>query len=179
MQQFQKNMLDQRNMLLTLQISVLGIVVVFGLFWILRSIRRIEDKLQFLTEEIQIEKASNAIWNIDPATVKEAEKALESIFENEPSSVIYTTPFHPQSDKHQIIIDDDVVEEEAPTVEVVEEKVEEVEPSEADTESENKLSRTKIKKMTLEQLRVACFRNSLSEEGTRKELMERLLVKVP
>lgn len=178
MQQFQKNMLDQRNMLLTLQISVLGIVVVLGLFWILRSIRRIEDKLQFLTEEMQIEKASNAIWNIDPATVKEAEKALESIFENEPS-VIYTTPFHPQSDKHQVIIDDDVEEDEAPIVEVVEEKVEEVEPSEADTETENKLSRTKIKKMTLEQLRVACFRNSLSEEGTRKELMERLLVKVP
>lgn len=168
-------MLDQRNMLLTLQISVLGIVVVFGLFWILRTIRRIEDKLQFLTDEIQIEKASNAMWNIDPATVKEAEKALESIFENEPS-VIYTTPFHSENEpKEEIKIGTTV---ESPIVEIIEEKIEEVEPSEADTESDNKLSRTKIKKMTIDQLKVACFRHSLPEEGTRKELMERLLTKV-
>ena len=37
------------------------------------------------------------------------------------------------------------------------------------------MSKTKIKKMSLDQLRVECGKLSLAVDGTRKELMERLL----
>jgi len=40
---------------------------------------------------------------------------------------------------------------------------------------EGQLSKTKIKKMPLDQLRVECGKLSLAVDGTRKELMERLL----
>jgi len=88
-------MIDKRNILLTLQLSVLGIVVVFGLFWILRSIRRLEDKLQIVMDEIQMEKATSGMWNPQQCglpSFKDAEEAMAKLFASDPE-VILTAPF--------------------------------------------------------------------------------------
>jgi len=172
-------MIDKRNILLTLQLSVLGIVVVFGLFWILRSIRRVEDKLQTVMDEIQMEKATTGMWNPQQCglpSFKEAEEAMVKLFASDPE-IILTAPFGQN---------DNVVIEETQEVQEVEPKtiifppskdaVKEVAIEESVSEvSEGQLSKTKIKKMNLDQLRVECGKLSLAVDGTRKELMDRLL----
>lgn len=169
-------MIDKRNILLTLQLSVLGIVVVFGLFWILRSIRRVEDKLQMMMEEIQMEKATSGMWNPQQCglpSFKEAEEAMAKLFTSDPE-IILTAPFT-QND-NVVIEETQEVEPKTIIFPPPKEAIKEVTAEESVSEvGEGQLSKTKIKKMSLEQLRVECGKLSLAVDGTRKELMDRLL----
>jgi hypothetical protein len=181
-------MMDKRNLLLTLQLSVLGIVVVFGLFWILRSIRRLEDKLQIVIDEVKMDRAASGMWNPQQCGLpnfKEAEEAMAHLFASDPE-ILLTSPFAPKTQSDQVVIEEDVQD-------VVAEEPKETVPktivfpppkanvqvdesvSELDLEGDGKLSKTKIKKMSLDQLRLECGKLSLAIDGTRKELMDRLL----
>ena len=171
-------MIDKRNILFTLQLSVLGIVVVFGLFWILRSIRRVEDKLQMVMDEIQMEKATSGMWNPQQCglpSFKEAEEAMAKLFASDPE-IILTAPFGGNSDS--VVIEETEVEPKTVVLASSNEPVKETGPMTEESVSElgeGQMSKTKIKKMSLDQLRVECGKLSLAVDGTRKELMERLL----
>lgn len=169
-------MLTKRDMLITLQLSVVGIVLVLGLFWILRSIRRLDDRVQVMMEELQMDRASSGMWNPQQCGLpnfKEAEEAMAKLFNIEPE-IIMTAPM---TNTDSVVIEEE--EKAEPKTLVFPLPKVPVDESVSEVETDGQLSKTKIKKMSLEQLRLECGKLSLASDGTRKELMERLLATLP
>jgi hypothetical protein len=191
------------QLLIQIQIALVGIILVAGLFFLWRAICRIEDKMDFVCS--QVKKISSNSQNgggilpENPLNLSElndaTEKLLSEVFNNIPGP-IHHVKINQEDDSDDDSDDDDdatfvVFTQTKETTEEKEEQeqeqengvqieeileMEEVPPVVPKSEElSNPLSKTKLSKMTLDELRKLCGDRGLSTEGIKTELVNRLL----
>lgn len=154
-----------------IQIALIGIVVVFGMFYVWRRLARIEERIDHLSDRIHggsCLPGSNTCaapgWSNEDFEDEEdvlpdeasAEELLRQVFGYVPETPPASTP---------------IVEEEAPAVAPVTAEVE----SEAETDAMDPLSKSKLRRMNLDTLKHLCEERGLSTEGSKTVLTDRLL----
>lgn len=166
-------MFKDSQLIMTFQLSLIGIILIGGLFLIWKAISRIEEKI----DQLSIQKECNAFNNFKhqldaafapPMTDKEIQESMskdplmKDLFSPDMKEdfVMFTCPINITS-----------VEEEKPDESV---KIEEIEkePSEAMSET---LSKSKLRSMNLDKLKKLCEEKNLSTEGTKNQLIDRIL----
>ena len=188
-------MLADSSLLLQMQLALIGIVLVTGLFYLWRSICRIEDKVTRLAVKI------NNNGNFCPCPMPSQGMGMEQCHMPGPVSVsshskddfrVNPVNFADANLQAQEIMkevfgeDDEVLSVKIPnTTVIVEEQAKKNDAttvqqdpevvSEADTETANPLSKNKLNKMTPEDLKNLCLQRGLSGEGSKKVLVDRLL----
>ena len=179
--------LADSSLILQMQLALIGIVLVTGLFYLWRSLCRIEDKVsrvalkvsqccgtgggggscpippfkQFKQEEVDFRMKPMNLADADA----HAQQLMKEVFGEEPEVVVAA-------------VITETVPEEVPAPKIPETNViveEEPEPSEAETENTNPLSKNKLNKMTPDELKNLCVQRGLSGEGNKKTLVDRLL----
>lgn len=173
-----------------IQIALIGIVVVIGLFFVWRTMSRLEEKIDMLAS--QVSKGPSCIpgsntcamgWdNADDMMVPDdadaaAEEFMRTVFGGSPS-MTYATADDDKEKKTTVIEEIPVANDEdvsiPPTVETVDIPHED-HMSEADTDAMNPLSKSKLRKMNLETLKDLCRERGMSADGSKQVLTDRLL----
>ena len=172
-------MFKDTQVMITMQLALIGIVLIAGLYLVWKALGRIEEKVDLLLLDKQthtlfsgkspIEK--DPIQMMDPQNIT-ADTLMQRIFkedlgdDNQDGFVIFSRPFTMDDNQHEP--SKDVI------IEEVTNHVKEVpEPSEAMTAPS--LSKSKLSKMNLDKLKELCEEKHLSSEGTKQQLIERLL----
>lgn len=176
-----------------IQLALIGIVVVFGLFYVWRSLHRMEDKLDRFLDTIAKSGGGMCLpgsntcafgWNGEDIPLPEdaddaAEEFMRTVFGTGHGGVVFSAgdahgPSVPQ--KEPIVIEElspaageEVAQPEAPLDATMDHV------SEADTDTMNPLSKSKLKRMNLETLKDLCRERGLSVEGSKSVLTDRLL----
>jgi hypothetical protein len=163
-------MIRDTSLILQMQLAIMGIVLVFGLFYLWRSTSRLEEKIDVLAQRIQgitsckcPGVADNDITTIDP---EEAEEFMKHVFGGDMMFVPQDMPLPAKQA---------VVEEIPADVPTHAPEPEEVDESEADTDAANPLSKSKLKRMNVDTLKALCEERGFSSEGSKTVLMNRLL----
>lgn len=145
------------------QLALIGVILVVGLFFLWRTVCRIEDKIDALKQGTCMYGGGDTVYDDSFET---AEKLMNEVFK----SSVYTQ--HPV-DMPTISEEE---EEEAPAS-VAEEAGPEPVPQEehADSEADNPLSKTKLKKMTVDDLKDICRDRGMSTDGSKNVLIDRIL----
>jgi hypothetical protein len=161
-----------------IQIALIGIVVVLGLFFVWRILHRLEDKVDRMLESLSSRPAtclpgSNTCAFGDaipmPEDADAAEEFMRSVFGGGPLFRMETEA-EPAAPANEGV----VIEELPPATATVLEEAERA--SEADTDATtNPLSRSKLKKMNADTLKELCRERGLSTEGSKAVLTDRLL----
>lgn len=152
-----------------IQVAMIGIVLVVGLFYIWRSICRMEEKMERVNLTVQTMSKklassqggascpmpSGTTFEADPI----AEAFMKQVFGQEEE--MYASPVAEAQGVH--------VEE----MDIETENEKQDEESEADTT--NPLSRSKLKKMNLDTLKALCKERGLNDDGSKAVLTDRLL----
>jgi len=171
-------MFKDTQVMITMQLALIGIVLIAGLYLVWKALGRIEEKVDLLL----LDKQTHTLFSGKPSVEKEtvqhmmdprnltADNLMQSIFKEDLGDaaqdgfVIFSTPF---------TVDDHPNE---PSKDVV---IEEVTPSSAPEPSETmtapSLSKSKLHKMNLDKLKELCEERHLSTEGTKQQLIDRLL----
>ena len=172
-------MIRDTSLILQMQLAIMGIVLVFGLFYLWRSTSRLEEKIDVLAQRIEKitsckcpgSGSTNEMGSIDPA---EAEEFMKHVFGGDmmfvPENEMQFSSN--QAEVEEIVEDDSMPEQHTPSQ--VHEEIHEQE-SEADTDATNPLSKSKLKRMNLDTLKSLCEERGFSSEGSKTVLMNRLL----
>lgn len=178
--------LADSSLILQMQLALIGIVLVTGLFYLWRSLCRIEDKVSRLTLKVsqcggagretcpippfkQFKGEEMDDFRVKPMNLADADahaqELMKEVFGDEPvvmAAVVTETVDIPEVSTPKIP-ETNVIIEEDPA------------PSEAETETTNPLSKNKLNKMTPDELKNLCIQRGLSGEGNKKTLVDRLL----
>lgn len=197
-------MFRDSSLLVQVQVALIGIVLVFGLFYMWRNMSRLEEKLDRLQEQVAAARGGapgackfSPNWSDDMPPVPSEEEAaaaeefMKRVFGSAP--MMFSGGAGPAEGNEEAAADfeeAEAAEEEdlaprGPTI-VEEEVVPEgtsyaekrdvdVEGSELDLDQGNPLSKTKLKKMTLDALKDMCHERGLPAEGSKQVLVDRLL----
>lgn len=176
--------LADSSLILQMQLALIGIVLVTGLFYLWRSLCRIEDKVSRVALKVsqccgsnggggscpippfkQYNKIDENDFRVKPMNLADADahaqQLMKEVFGEEPNIVVVEVtedaPLAPKIPETSVIVE------------------EETAPSEAETENTNPLSKNKLNKMTPDELKHLCVQRGLSGEGTKKTLVDRLL----
>jgi len=156
-------MFKDTQFVITFQLALIGVVLIGGLFLIWKAITRLEEKLDILTMEQdcksfngfkqQLENAFN------PVPQQSSDEVMQQLFGNQDVKdefVMFSAscPF-----------------EEKPVSDV---KVEEIEKAPSEV-SEHPLSKNKLRMMNIDKLKKICEEKNISTEGTKNQLIERIL----
>lgn len=178
------------SLLLQIQVALIGIVIVIGIFYCWRYMNRIEDKLERVMEQLHSQQslcsskpgaACGAGWSNEPLpeipdSDMDAAKDFMNVFGRNVLFVPMTEDEEEQGDDDDENADGYTAA--SPNV-VVEEETAVSKPddlaSEAETESMNPLSKSKMKRMNHEQLKELCRERGLSTEGVKQVMIDRLL----
>lgn len=180
--------LADSSLILQMQLALIGIVLVTGLFYLWRSLCRIEDKVSRLTLKVsqccgggggregcpippfkQFKGEDIGDFRVKPMNLADADahaqELMKEVFGEEPvvmAAVVTETVEVPETVTSKIPETNVIIEEEPA-------------PSEAETENTNPLSKNKLNKMTPDELKNLCVQRGLSGEGNKKILVDRLL----
>lgn len=173
-----------------IQIALIGIVVVIGLFFVWRTMSRLEEKIDILT--VQMSKGPSCLpgsntctmgWNgADDMNVPDdadaaAEEFMRTVFGGSPS-MMFPTSDDGKDSKTTVIEEIPVSIDEKVACPPVSDPVEvphEDHMSEADTDAMNPLSKSKLRKMNIDTLKDLCRERGISSEGSKQVLTDRLL----
>ncbi len=150
------------SLIVQIQIALIGIILITGLFFVWRALCRIEDKVNnVLSNSIVYPQSSECKLNLDDPN-SAAEALMKEVFGSEEPIMVFSEM------KHDI-------ENPVPSTNVNTTTIEEIheDKSEADTES-SPLSKNKLHRMDVEKLRELCKEKELPTDGTKKILIERL-----
>lgn len=146
-------MIKDSQFIMTFQLALIGIVLVGGLFLIWKSQARLEDKIDSLLTDRRPPPVANIPGGFDPIDTTVADEMMKHLFGGGNAEMVFgTCPMEPEK----------------PSV-----QVEEVEP--APSESTEPLSKSKLRNMTLDKLKKICEEKNLSPEGTKNQLIDRIL----
>ena len=166
-----------------IQIALIGIVVVVGLFFVWRTMSRLEEKLDRVVDKVFQSPAcvpgSNTCaygWNGEEMPLPEdadeaAEEFMRSVFGNSP--MFSGTQEAAADEKEGVTVIEEATSPLTPGDDDVAPDADH--QSEADTESMNPLSKSKLKKMNVDMLKDLCRERGMSVEGSKTVLMDRLL----
>jgi hypothetical protein len=178
-------MFKDPQFMITLQMGLIGIVLVAGFYLIWKALTRIEEKVDL----VLLDKQSQQFFQNDRSSEQTAEsmvpstdammKAMfsEDMEELSPEGfVIFSSPFQmpPEEDFRSRMDSREEVIEESENV-----HIEELKPdmtAESDVTITNiGYSKTKLKTMSVDKLKELCHERQLSTEGTKNQLIQRLL----
>ncbi len=174
-------MIRNPTFLMNVQVAFLGILVVIGLFYIWRYLSRIEDKLDAVQRQlVTLATQPSSQPMVSPSQPMFDEAAMADEFMKDVfTAPIFLNPFgmsNPISEQHP---QQGVKVEEMPAEEATSTPSQTIQHGEEDTKSvattSAMLSKTKVKRMTVDALREVCKERGLSTEGTRPELLDRVL----
>ena len=160
-------MFKELPFMMTLQIGLIGIVVVAGFYLIWKALTRIEEKVDLML----LDKQSQQFFPMEESKASHSpsqDAMMNAIFSEdipEEGFMIFSSPFQMPEEEEPM---------EPPHVEIEEMKPEAVEPSEI-TITHLGFSKTKLKTMNVDKLKDLCQERHLSTEGTKNQLIERLL----
>lgn len=174
-------MFKDSQLILTFQLSLIGIILVGGLFLVWKALTRIEEKVDALSLDKECKAFNNFKHHIDAAFAPPMdESSMKVTMEKDPLMKQLFNP-DPIEEKQEFVmfscpINLSGVEKEESTESTKEDrvKIEEIEkePSEAASET---LSKSKLRTMTLEKLKKICEDKKLSSDGTKNQLIDRIL----
>lgn len=170
-------MFKDTQVMITMQLALIGIVLIAGLYLIWKALGRIEEKIDLLLLDKQtytlFSGTSSTDKNestkmLDPKDLT-TDSLMQSIFNDDLGSqqdgfVIFSTPFTVQENDNTP--SNDVVIEEVLTTKA---------PEPSETATSNHFSKSKLHKMNLDKLKELCEERHISTEGTKQQLIERLL----
>ena len=191
-------------LLIQIQLALIGIVVVVGLFYLWRSISRLEErvnksvckckndkKIELSPEshnEIKnTEELIKQVFNDDEDEIKNAEELMKQVFGNDielnqPTMMMFSMESLNKMPEQRSTI---VVEEIDDSQDINQENNEENNSNNDNSDSEtnddtisldtNPMSKSKLAQMKIEKLRALCKARNLSTEGLKPQLIERLL----
>ena len=166
--------------MITFQLALIGVVLVGGLFLIWKAMTRVEEKLDMLmferdTKHTQHFREQLATAFTDPSRMTE-------VFEEPPVDMVYAEEVPPSPPREEpsvkgpldqfVMFTSSCPFPEKATVQV--EEVAPVPPSEADTSAEP-YSKNKLRSMTVDKLKKICEDKKLDSEGTKNQLIDRIL----
>jgi len=177
----------ETSFILTIQLGLIGIVLVAGLYLIWKALGRIEEKVDLLMLENKDDiksffnipaAAATASSTITPTNVgtgtgiiSSQDIRMNSIFQNDEEEdgefVLFSAPFQMQEEDPDDPEDEDIDysnEVDADTGGVVIEEI-----------SHIGYSKTKLKGMSVEKLKELCQERQLPTDGTKTQLIEQLL----
>lgn len=170
--------MQPENLVTQVQLALIGVILVVGLFFIWRTICRIEEKVDALKMNCSAAAqcpfkpggAPTAMMSEEEA-MKTAEQLMNDVFNSAAPYVVYS---------EDVQVEDDIPEH--PNVEEIPEHTpppppnppETPEPSESETD-QNPLSKTKLKKMNVDELKELCRQRGLSPDGSKNVLVDRVL----
>lgn len=174
-------MFKDTQVMITMQLALIGIVLIAGLYLVWKALGRIEEKVDLLL----LDKQTHTLFSGKPVVEKESiqqmmdprnlttDTLMQSIFKEDlgdaPTQdgfVIFSTPFTTV---------DDVQTQNELSKDVVIEDVTNPAPEPSETMTTPTLSKSKLHKMNLDKLKELCEERQLSSEGTKQQLIERLL----
>lgn len=160
-------MLRDSMLLVNIQLAIMGIVVVAGLFYLWRMICRVEKKVDEFIEAMSAHDFFASSDTPVARVVSYGGDAIQDGCEDDEEADEFMK---------EVFGDATVVINSQPsfkTMNLVEIEEEQVAPSEA--ESTNTISKSKIKRMSVDALRDLCKEKGLSTDGTKAALQERLI----
>jgi hypothetical protein len=171
-------MIRNPTFLMNVQIAFMGILVVAGMFFIWRYLNRMEDKLDNLEKLLMSRPQMAAMPMHIPSPVMDdqmAEDLMNEVFGS--AAPIFLNSFAKQEGP-VMAPEAGVRIEEMPTSAAPAPSTDG--PGSVQEDDENRsvtpgLSKTKVRRMTSDALRELCAQMGLSTEGTRPELMDRIL----
>ena len=174
------------QLIITFQLALIGIVLIGGLFLIWKAVTRIEEKVDMLfTGNLNSEQPFSFELNND---VRENDREynndimMQQLFgnleEDNKEEDIKEIKEDDESieDIQEIREDDESIEEikEPNSVEEIEE-IEEIDEINVEDNSTLVLSRNKLRQMRLEQVQRLCIDRNIDSDGTKNQLIEKLL----
>ena len=174
------------QLIITFQLALIGIVLIGGLFLIWKAVTRIEEKVDMLfTGNLNSEQPFSFELNND---VRENDREynndimMQQLFgnleEDNQEEDIKEIKEYDESieDIQEIREDDESIEEikEPNSVEEIEE-IEEIDEINVEDNSTLVLSRNKLRQMRLEQVQRLCIDRNIDSDGTKNQLIEKLL----
>jgi hypothetical protein len=183
----------------TFQLALIGIVLIGGLFLVWKAMARLEEKVDMIFMQHQAKAAApfkvqldNSGLTMSPLSCDKTvpcnpmeemmnDPLLQKLFaeqmmeeqensaeeEEDPNFVIYGTTFN---------MSPNTVETDSPQVEV--EEIQKEQPSmvpPSESEHGEVLSKNKLRHMTLDKVKALCDERGISSEGTKNQLIERIL----
>lgn len=152
------------SLLINIQLAIMGVVLVAGLFYLWRMIYRVEKKVDEFIESYAIQQPLQVAPPPKPVgvppsqvSIDEADNFMNEVFGAAKSSIVISTAPATNS---------------APTVPSV--HVEEDTNKDTVSEAGTHVSKSKLKKMSMEALKDVCKEKGLSTDGTKTALMERI-----
>lgn len=157
-------MFKDTQFMITFQLALIGIVLIFGLFLIWKAITRVEEKIDMIVLQDEAAKGSCCpikIFNSD-SIMKQlfADENVDADGGEEVDFVINPTTCFSVPDG------DDHYDENSVMIEDV---------SDAPTDDVTTLSKTKLRQMNLDKIKALCEEKGLSTDGTKNQLIEKLL----
>jgi len=148
------------NFIVTIQLTLIGIVLIAGLYLLWKALSRIEEKIDMMMTDKENQVFLHPMNMSDPMTHMQEDDFMKAVFGGEQTGdgqtqidfFTLSKPFEEPAPKETVL-----VEEVAPSVSVKE------------------YSKTKLRQMNLEKLKELCAEKELSAEGTKNQLIERLL----
>ena len=174
------------QLIITFQLALIGIVLIGGLFLIWKAVTRIEEKVDMLfTGNLNSEQPFSFELNND---VRENDREynndimMQQLFgnleEDNQEEDIKEIKEDDESieDIQEIREDDESIEEikDPNSVEEIEE-IEEIDEINVEDNSTLVLSRNKLRQMRLEQVQRLCIDRNIDSDGTKNQLIEKLL----
>lgn len=171
------------QLIITFQLALIGIVLIGGLFLIWKAVTRIEEKVDMLfTGNLNSEQPFSFELNND---VRENDREynndimMKQLFgnleEDKQEEDIKEIKEDNESieDIQEIREDDESIEEikESDSIE----KIEEIDEINVEDNSTLVLSRNKLRQMRLEQVQQLCIDRNIDSDGTKNQLIEKLL----
>jgi hypothetical protein len=178
------------QLIITFQLALIGIVLIGGLFLIWKAVTRIEEKVDMLftgnlkpeqpfSFELDDDVRGDREYNNDIMMQQlfgnlEEDKQEEDIQEEDIKEI--KGDDESIEDIQEIREDDESIEEikEPNSVEEIEE-IEEIDEINVEDNSTLVLSRNKLRQMRLEQVQRLCIDRNIDSDGTKNQLIEKLL----
>jgi len=201
-------LLRDNALISNIQLSLLGIILVVGVFYIWRSLSRLEDKLDAVSESLLASPAisrspmggpggAGGFFGLgagdDAAMDEDAERFMDNVFGNIAYSAAASGARSAAMPPPVIVEEEDAQDApatpEAPAVGTpMPTPAAPVAPApapipvfvgdDAETEAENPLSKSKIRRMNADALREVCREHGLPVDGTRAVLTDRIIDKL-
>lgn len=179
---------------ITFQLALIGIVLIGGLFLVWKAISRIEEKVDMILIQqeakamggfkLQLDNQGLSMQPCDdkkqccPMEMMMSDPLMQKLFQEQQEEgsagedgefVIFTTntPFH-------VADGEDHVDPPSVTVEELPQKHDPA-PSEMSEAVGGTLSRNKLRQMNLDKIKAICEEKGISSEGTKNQLIDRIL----
>jgi hypothetical protein len=155
------------NFIISVQLTLIGIVLIIGLYLLWKALSRVEEKIDILINSNKTE-----LLTCDNPKFKFNITDLEDDINNDDyMKNIFKEDLMFKNDDH----DDVTIEEVSSHINNIENKEDIEDNVSVSTSVTNEYTKTKLRQMTVDKLKELCDKSGISSEGTKNQMIDRLL----